>query len=164
MLKSYSGNCHCGDIRFTVEADLDERKAICRCSRCTMLGFLHHHVQRSNFKLLTDPTLITEYRFNTLHAVHTFCKRCGVQPYYTSRSDPDLLDINLRCLQGIDIYELDYELSDGRSWEDYQAVRKERERVAQVTQVPYRVTKWRILWKNPFLTFSSDEAFESSWK
>lgn len=32
---------------------------------------------------------ITTYTFNTHTAKHTFCKICGVQSFYTPRSNPD---------------------------------------------------------------------------
>jgi hypothetical protein len=165
MMQTYNGQCHCGKLSFTVEADLSERKAVCRCTRCNQLGFLHHHVPRDRFHLSEDSERwTTEYTFNTGQAKHRFCKVCGVQPYYISRSDPDMFDINLRCLIGIDIYEFDYELSDGKNWEEYQAARRERERSTKETGVPYLVDKWRILWRNPFPSFNADQAFRSAWE
>ena len=32
---------------------------------------------------------LTEYRFNTMKAVHPFCKTCGVQSFYQPRSNAD---------------------------------------------------------------------------
>lgn len=32
---------------------------------------------------------LTTYTFNTHVAQHTFCKTCGVQSFYTPRSNPD---------------------------------------------------------------------------
>lgn len=32
---------------------------------------------------------LTTYTFNTHRAQHTFCKTCGVQSFYTPRSNPD---------------------------------------------------------------------------
>jgi len=36
-------------------------------------------------------------------AKHTFCKTCGIHSFYTPRSDPDKVDVNVRCLDGVDL-------------------------------------------------------------
>ena len=46
------------------------------------------------------PTTLTTYRFNTGVAQHTFCRICGIHPFYTPRSHPDCVDVNVRCLDG----------------------------------------------------------------
>lgn len=128
MKTSQNGSCHCGAIQFTVSVDVEgERNAICNCSRCQMIGFLHHHVESSSFNLVSGWDHIQTYRFATLGAEHMFCKSCGIEPFYRSRSDPNKIDVNLRCLQGIDIYALQYSLVDGRHWEEAQAARRKFE-------------------------------------
>ena len=46
---------------------------------------------------------LTTYRFNTGTAQHTFCATCGIHPFYVPRSDPDKIDVNVRCLDGVDL-------------------------------------------------------------
>jgi hypothetical protein len=55
--------------------------------------------------------------FNTGTAKHTFCKYCGIHPFYVPRSDPDKIDINVRCLDGIDVAAISPKPFDGRNWE-----------------------------------------------
>ncbi len=52
----------------------------------------------SKFKLLKGKEDLTEYTFNTGIAKHTFCKICGIKPFYVPRSNPDGIDINVNCL------------------------------------------------------------------
>ena len=125
MQKQYLGQCHCGKVTYTVEADLETgRNGICNCTSCTMKGFLRHHVEKARFKLLTGFDDLKLYKFGTLSAEHYFCKSCGVESFYRSRSDPNMWDINLRCLRHaktgrpVDIYALIYQLGDGEHWED----------------------------------------------
>jgi hypothetical protein len=94
----YRGGCHCGAIRFEVEAPEDVEVEDCNCSVCRMTGFLHLIVPASKFRLLAGAEAMTTYTFNTGVAKHTFCRICGVKPFYTPRSNPDGVDVNVRCL------------------------------------------------------------------
>ncbi|WP_366525027.1 GFA family protein [Acaryochloris sp. IP29b_bin.137] len=94
----YSGSCHCGAVRFEVEAPKDLQVDECNCSICSKSGFLHLIVPQSKFTLLQGQDALTTYRFNTGVAQHTFCRICGVKPFYIPRSNPDGYDVNVRCL------------------------------------------------------------------
>ncbi len=112
----YRGACHCGAVRFEVEAS--ERIACleCNCSICTKSGFLHLIVPKSAFKLLQGTENLSAYSFGTRIARHTFCKTCGVKSFYIPRSNPDGYDVNVRCLEP-QPKELIIEPFDGKHWE-----------------------------------------------
>ncbi len=114
--KIYEGGCHCGGVRFRVMTDLTGILD-CNCSICTKKGFLHLIVAPEKFELLTDPEALTTYTFNTGVAKHTFCRTCGMHPFYTPRSHPDMVDVNARCLEGIDLAGLTITPYDGQDWE-----------------------------------------------
>jgi hypothetical protein len=88
------GGCHCGRVRFRVTANLDGVTQ-CNCSICAKKGFLHLIVSPQQFQLLSGKDDLTTYKFNTGTAKHTFCKYCGMHPFYVPRSDPDKIDINV---------------------------------------------------------------------
>jgi hypothetical protein len=113
----YEGGCHCGRVRFRVEADL-ARVTECNCSMCTMKGFLHVIVPPAQFELLSGEDALTVYEFNTRTAKHKFCRHCGIHPFYVPRSDPDKIDVNVRCLDGVDPARLAPLPFDGRHWEE----------------------------------------------
>jgi hypothetical protein len=115
-LRTYEGGCHCGRVRFRVTASLD-RVTYCNCSICSKKGFLHLIVAREQFELLRGKEALTTYRFNTGVAQHTFCATCGIHPFYVPRSDPDKIDVNVRCLDGVDLAALAIGQFDGRNWE-----------------------------------------------
>jgi hypothetical protein len=116
MLRDFEGGCHCGAIRFRVRADLSTAE-LCNCSICTMKGYIHLVVPPEDFELLSGRDALTTYTFNTRTAQHHFCSTCGVQPFYVPRSDPDKLDVNVRCLEGVDLASLRLPTFDGRNWE-----------------------------------------------
>lgn len=92
----------------------------CNCSICAKAGFLHLIVPKSRFRLLQGEDQISTYTFNTGVAKHTFCKVCGIKPFYTPRSNPDGVDVNVRCLDGT-LPDLRIVLFDGRNWENHAA-------------------------------------------
>ncbi|MDJ0708077.1 MAG: GFA family protein [Leptolyngbyaceae cyanobacterium MO_188.B28] len=112
----YQGSCHCGAIRFEVDAPDVIEADYCNCSICKKSGFLHLILPLSKFKLLTGSDALTTYTFNTGIARHTFCKKCGIKPFYTPRSNPDGIDVNVNCLdtepKSVNITEF-----DGKNWE-----------------------------------------------
>ena len=74
---------------------------------CAKKGFLHLIVPPEKFELISGKDALTTYRFNTGAAQHTFCATCGIHPFYVPRSDPDKIDVNVRCLDGVDLNALD---------------------------------------------------------
>ena len=92
------GGCHCGRVRFEVDAPRDLQVLDCNCSICRMSGFLHLIVPAARFRLLSGADDLVEYTFNTGAARHRFCRHCGIKSFYVPRSHPDGIDVNARCL------------------------------------------------------------------
>src|SRR5262245_54754041 len=99
-MTTYEGSCHCERVRFRVHGELTAA-TVCNCSMCTKKGFLHWIVEPRAFELLAGRDDLVTYRFNTGVAEHKFCSHCGIHAFYTPRSDPDKVDVNVRCLQGV---------------------------------------------------------------
>lgn len=116
-MKTMQGGCHCGRVRFKVTAELD-RVTYCNCSMCGKKGFLHLIVPPEQFELLSGGDNLTTYQFNTRTAKHTFCKTCGIHAFYVPRSDPDKIDVNVRCIDDIDLSSLRIKTFDGQHWEE----------------------------------------------
>jgi hypothetical protein len=106
-------------VTFEVAGPID-RVSECNCSICAKKGFLHWIVSPERFRLLSPPDAVATYRFNTGVARHHFCPVCGIHAYYVPRSDPDKIDVNVRCLEGVDLGALAIERFDGRNWEEAQ--------------------------------------------
>jgi hypothetical protein len=116
-MQELAGGCHCGRVRFHVTTELS-RVTECNCSICTKKGFLHLIVPRDRFALVSGREDLTTYRFNTGVAQHQFCGHCGIQSFYIPRSDPDKIDVNVRCLDGIDLEHLEIDRFDGHIWDE----------------------------------------------
>ena len=48
--------------------------------------------------LVSGTDALVEYTFNTGAAKHRFCRYCGVKSFYIPRSNPDGVDVNVRCI------------------------------------------------------------------
>lgn len=117
-MKTFAGSCHCGEIKFQVQAKEPLEVDRCNCSICRKGGFLHLIVPKNKFVLLEGQDHIQTYEFGSGIAKHTFCKHCGIKPFYIPRSNPDGVDINVNCLdeQHLDMQITDF---DGQDWEKH---------------------------------------------
>lgn len=114
----HQGRCHCGAVTFKVRAPTNVALTACNCSMCDMTGFLHLIVEAKDFRLLSGADNLTTYTFNTHTAKHTFCKTCGVKPFYTPRSHPNGFSVNFRCVEQSGFESVTTEDFDGKNWED----------------------------------------------
>ena len=114
----HHGSCHCGAVKFTVEAPAEVTVSKCNCSICSQTGFLHLIVTAGAFTLLQGEDNLTLYSFNSHTARHLFCKICGVKSFYVPRSHPDGYSVNVNCLDQKTFTKITIEDFDGQNWED----------------------------------------------
>jgi hypothetical protein len=108
----YAGSCHCGAVRFEIDADIDHVRA-CDCSICSKRGALIYRVAADALRLLTPLEELSVYRWGSLTAADYFCSVCGILPF-RKPSHPtaeeraagvqqfDGWAVNTRCLEGFD--------------------------------------------------------------
>jgi hypothetical protein len=117
-LTTFAGGCHCGAVRFEVQADPQvDPVSDCNCSICRKKGFLHLIVPPERFRLLCGEDMLSTYTFNTGIAKHQFCRNCGMHGFYRPRSHPDQIDVNLRCLDENVGDQFCITPFDGQNWE-----------------------------------------------
>ncbi|BES72785.1 GFA family protein [Marinobacter nanhaiticus D15-8W] len=112
----YEGSCHCGNIAYEVEGDIDSLMA-CNCSICSRRGYLLWFVPREAVKLKTPENNMSSYTFNTHKIQHNFCPTCGCAPVGFGE-DPrgnEVAAINARCIPDLDLGSLQINHFDGRS-------------------------------------------------
>jgi hypothetical protein len=102
MKQTYRGRCHCGKVRFEVDADLDHVR-VCDCSICRARGALNHRVKEGDIRVLTPLEDLSVYQWNTKQAKDYFCPVCGILPFRRPRNGADIWTVNVRCLEGVDL-------------------------------------------------------------
>lgn len=116
-MTTHKGGCHCGRIRFEVDAPAVIDATDCNCSICQKSGFLALIVSGAEFRLLQGIDDLRTYSFNTGAAKHHFCGFCGVKSFYVPRSHPDGVSVNVHCLDKGTVEKVTVTAFDGQNWE-----------------------------------------------
>jgi hypothetical protein len=114
-MKTYTGGCHCGKVRYEVTTDLSQ-VVTCNCSRCAKLGWMMTFVKPEAFKLLQGRDALTEYRFNTKQIQHLFCATCGIESFSQGKAKDgsDSYAVSLLCVDDLDTSKLTPYHYDGK--------------------------------------------------
>lgn len=113
---TYTGSCHCGNIRFEVDGEIDSALA-CNCSICSRKGSLLWFVPGDQLRLLTPESAMGSYTFNKHVIKHHFCLSCGIHPYGEG-VDPKgkpIAAVNIRCVENLDLASVPVTHFDGRA-------------------------------------------------
>ena len=108
----YVGACHCGAVRFEVEADPVEMTT-CDCSLCVKRNALMIKVPQAALRFLAGEDQLATYVWNTGVARHHFCGRCGIYTFHRKRAAPDAFGVNVFCLESFDPAALPVRRTDG---------------------------------------------------
>lgn len=114
---THRGGCHCGRVRYEVEAPAEITASECNCSICSKSGFLGLAVPAARFRLISGAESLTTYTFNTGTAKHLFCAHCGIKSFYVPRSHPDGFNVNVRCLDPGTVTKVTVRPFNGQEWE-----------------------------------------------
>lgn len=115
-MTQYIGSCHCGSVKYQVETDLSSVMS-CNCSICSKKGWLLAFANAEQFKLEKGSDILSDYQFYKKNIHHVFCKQCGISSFAKGKAPngKEMMAINVRCLQGVDIGKLTIKQVDGKS-------------------------------------------------
>ncbi|MEI4469908.1 GFA family protein [Frigidibacter sp. MR17.24] len=116
-MTTYTGGCHCGAVRYSVEIGDLGKPVACNCSRCQKLGALLAFVPRTAFTLEQGAERLTDYRFASGRIAHLFCRDCGIESFaYGAMPDgTEIAAINVNCLDGVEARTIETTFHDGRA-------------------------------------------------
>ena len=69
-MTTHRGGCHCGRVRFEVDAPAVIEATECNCSICSKVGYLHLIVAQSDFRLLQGEDMKPNPSYYRADGVH----------------------------------------------------------------------------------------------
>jgi hypothetical protein len=116
VLRTFTGGCHCGLVRFETTLDLDNVVS-CNCSICSKKGLVLAFVPAERFALRAGEDQLAEYLFHKKVIRHQFCPVCGVEPFARGNAPNGAatIAVNIRCLDDVDLAAAHVKPFDGRS-------------------------------------------------
>lgn len=108
-IKTYSGSCHCGRVRFEAELDLSQGAGRCNCSYCGKSRAWTVMIKPEAFRLKAGADALVDYRFGSRSGRHRFCQHCGLRPFGEAHVEAlggAFVLINVACLDGVTPEEL----------------------------------------------------------
>lgn len=114
--KTFTGGCHCGQVRYECTTDLAMVTA-CNCSICTKKGLHFAFVGPQQFRLHAGEEVLKEYLFNRKAIRHQFCAECGVEVFARGEK-PDgtkVVALNVATIDLVDLSHVKMTPIDGRN-------------------------------------------------
>jgi hypothetical protein len=123
---TYSASCHCRSVRFTFTSEPIRTGLRCNCSICVRKGVvMSSKYFRPDEVAVEGGEHLAVYRFGDRDVNHHFCRTCGIAPFNTIASVPPDYEgagrpgdyrLNLGCVHDLDVFALEIEVVDGRSF------------------------------------------------
>src|SRR5689334_6387231 len=115
MNQKLTGGCHCGKVRY--EASLDPTTGLeCNCSICAKRAHLLAFTPADQFRQLAGQDALQDYQFGRKTIHHMFCRACGIGTFGKAKAPDgkDMVAINLRTVDNIDLTKVKIEFFDGK--------------------------------------------------
>ncbi|KAL1853143.1 hypothetical protein VTK73DRAFT_9073 [Phialemonium thermophilum] len=123
----YSCYCHCGATAFKIAhrplqhaASTPVPVVRCNCSICKKNGYLLLYVFRDQIRHVRGWDDLKTYEFASRTRKHLFCGRCGTSvaiDYLGHLDAGDIIGVNARVIQGLDLDDLHLLPFDGQAYQ-----------------------------------------------
>jgi hypothetical protein len=113
----YSGSCHCGAVKFRIDADAIASGVRCNCSICIRRGATMSVLYFPPSEIAVEgKDALTLYVWGDRMVNNYFCATCGVYTFHEAIEKPGHLRVNLGCIDGVDPHAVAVTMIDGRSY------------------------------------------------
>ena len=98
---NFSGQCHCGAIRFKGFAH-PEKVIACHCTDCQVFSGAPFRavllVPAEHMEVSGSPKIYVKVAASGNHRAQAFCGECGTQLYATEPNEPKVFNVRLGCV------------------------------------------------------------------
>jgi len=94
---SYSGECHCGAVRFHVD-DRPRWLTRCNCSICRRIGALWFHTSPTNVTITAAENALDPYTTGDKILAIMRCQKCGCTTHWTPLNGHDRMAVNMNMV------------------------------------------------------------------
>jgi hypothetical protein len=111
------GGCHCGAVRFEVDAEPSDGATRCNCSVCTKIAASARLVKPAAFRLVSGEAQLSAYEWGAKISKRFFCSCCGVHCFgrgHLEEVGGDFVSVNFNCLDDVDPNAIPIVYWDGR--------------------------------------------------
>jgi hypothetical protein len=112
-MKTYSGSCHCGAVRFQADIDFSEGASRCNCSFCTKARAWFVVVPPDRARLIAGAEAQAHYQWappgRHPFLQYHFCKTCGIRTFGRGGDESQegaFCFVNVAALDDVDPDEL----------------------------------------------------------
>ncbi|MGI8909734.1 MAG: GFA family protein [Rubrobacteraceae bacterium] len=115
MMKTYHGSCHCGEIRFEADVDLDQGIRKCNCSFCLKSGYKKALIGYDELRITAGESRLQNYHAENSNWPEGDIDHYGCTPQVGQRFSRGYLEeqmggnfwaINVACLDDVTEAEL----------------------------------------------------------
>ena len=100
--------CHCEKVELEITLPDGGFKKLmrCNCSLCKRKGAVMSPIEKEKVRIVKGQDNLKTYQYYTKVAEHYFCSDCGIYTHHKMRSNPNMIGINVACLEGVNPFEL----------------------------------------------------------
>lgn len=108
-IKTYTGSCHCGAVRFEADLDLEAGTSKCDCRFCLKTRNWSVITKPERLRVRAGEDALADYPPTESPIRHPFCRRCGVRAFSRGHLEElggDYVSIRVACLDDASPEEL----------------------------------------------------------
>jgi hypothetical protein len=116
-MPNYRGSCHCGAVKFSFSMAEEITSGLsCNCSYCERRAaiMLNPPLADAELERTIEGNALSCYQFGNKVAKHYFCNQCGNYTFHETMRKPGYFRVNLGCVDGVESFELDREVFNGK--------------------------------------------------
>lgn len=85
-LRTHSGSCHCGAVRYQADIDLAAGTLRCNCSICSKARAWFVFVKADQLRMIAGSDALADYQWTPAgkpqpHLHYRFCRTCGIRVF-----------------------------------------------------------------------------------